>query len=148
MATTFSYDGANITNDFRWTDPDTGEQFLVPFGNLLIWDKKTLDHYGITKTVTPDVPPVISDRQFFQNLAVHGLITQEEALAAVQVGALPSGLEYLVSQMPQDTQFAARMLLSGATQFERYHPLVASFASAYGWTQQELDGFWIEASAL
>jgi len=94
------------------------------------------------------VPDVISDRQFFQQLAVLGIITTDEALAAVGPGDIPAALDALIAQLPPDKQFAARMLLSGATQFDRKHPLVAVFASAFEWNADQIDAFWTAASAL
>lgn len=93
--------------------------------------------------------PAISDRQFFQMLAVSEAITKEEALAAVMVGTIPAALEAIVSGIADENeQFAARMLLSGATQFVRDHPLVSAVAAARGMTEQQLDEFWSAAAAL
>ncbi|MGM4967427.1 hypothetical protein AB7714_28295 [Tardiphaga sp. 1201_B9_N1_1] len=94
------------------------------------------------------VPPVISDRQFFQQLAVAGIISQDEALAAVQVGEIPPALDTLIALMPPDAQFNARMIVSGGTTFERSHPLTIAVGSAYGMTGEQMDLFWIAAAAL
>ena len=94
-------------------------------------------------------PRTISDRQFFQMLAVSEAITKEEALAAVMVGTIPAALEAIVSGIADENeQFAARMLLSGATQFVRDQPLVSAVAAARGMTEQQLDEFWSAAAAL
>ena len=45
-------------------------------------------------------------------------------------------------------QFAARMLLSGATMFERRHPLVEAFAAHMGMTPAEVDALWLAAAVL
>ena len=96
-----------------------------------------------------DVPETISDRQFYQRLAQLGFISADEALAAVGPGAIPAALLSLVDGLSDgEERFAAKMLLTGATQFSRSHPLVAAFGSAFGWTPQELDEFWTSASAL
>lgn len=92
--------------------------------------------------------PDISDRQFYQQLAAAGLVTESEALAAVSVGTLPAAVEAIVFSMSPGGQFAARMLLSGATSFARSHPLVEVFATAMGMTPHELDEFWRAAGAL
>lgn len=94
------------------------------------------------------VPLVISDRQFFQQLAVQGVITQDEAIAAVATGTLPSSMATLVNMLPPDQQFAANMLLKGATQFERSNPMVPVLGQAYGWNAAQLDQLWIAASLL
>lgn len=94
------------------------------------------------------VPQIISDRQFFQQLAVMGLITEAEALAAVKTGDIPTTLMGLVGALPAEQQFAAEMLLSGAVSFVRSHPLTVAFGQAFGWTSEQLDELWIEASKL
>jgi len=90
----------------------------------------------------------ISDRQFFQQLAAQGIITQAEALAAVKTGTIPATLQAIVNALPPDQQFPAQMLLSGATVFERKHPLTSAVGSAYGWSSVQVDQFFISAGAL
>lgn len=95
------------------------------------------------------VPQVISDRQFYQQAALQSIIMQAEALAAVQTGAIPTILMNIVNGIADPTQqFAAKMILSGATQFERNNPLTASIGTALGWTPAQIDAFFIAASAL
>lgn len=95
------------------------------------------------------VPETISDRQFFQQAAAAGLITQAEALAAVQTGAIPSILMNVINGLPtQMQQFAAEMMLAGATQFNRHHPLTEAVGSALGWDAAQIDQFFIDASQL
>lgn len=94
----------------------------------------------------PPVPGSVSDRQFFQALALAGLISQAEALAAVQTGALPAPIAAIIDAMPD--QFAARMLLSGATTFERRHPLTDALASALGYSPAQTDDLFRAAAAL
>ena len=95
-------------------------------------------------------PPDISDRQFFQILAMHGLITQEEALAAVKTGEIPALFRTYVDHIddPQE-QFAVRMLLSGATTFERRHPLIDRLGDELlKLTPKDIDDLWREAAGL
>ncbi|ARQ56880.1 hypothetical protein Kim5_CH00772 [Rhizobium sp. Kim5] len=92
--------------------------------------------------------PDISCRQFFQQLALDGIIPEAEALAAVSAGVLPTDIEAIVASLPPAEQFGARMLLSGAQTFHRKHPLVPVFAAAIGMSDSELDTFWLAASKL
>ena len=94
------------------------------------------------------VPEVISDRQFFQQLALDGYITQAEALAAVRTGALPPVLADLLDHMDEAERFGAEMLLSGATEFRRDHPMTAVIGEARGLTPDEVDDFFRRAAAL
>jgi hypothetical protein len=146
MATTFTRNGQPVTTDFLFGEGEGAVQ--VPFENLLVWNDATLAQYGVTKTVTPDVPAIISDRQFFQNLALRGVITQAEALAAVGPGTIPPAMAAFVAQLPQADQFAANMLLTGATEFNRYHPIVPVFGQLFGWSGADIDLFWTEAYQL
>ena len=106
---------------------------------------------GVPDPYVPPPPPLIdpiSDRQFFEQLAVQSVITQTEALAAVRTGTLPAALQALINGLPADQQFGAQMILSGATQFYRHHPMTVAFAAAYGWTDNQVDTFWRAAGAL
>lgn len=94
------------------------------------------------------VPETISDRQFFQQLAVQQVITQDEALAAVKTGAVPPALQTLISALPADQQFGAEMIVSGAVEFHRHSALVQEIAQAYGWNSEQVDALWRSASAL
>jgi hypothetical protein len=102
---------------------------------------------GEPEPPTIEVVHPISNRQFYQALAMKGEITQDEALAAV-VGKIPARFEAVIEHLPADHQFAARMLLTGATTFEREHSLVENFAAALGWSSNDLDGLWKVAAAL
>lgn len=91
----------------------------------------------------PPVPDTISRRQFYQGLAVTGKITQAEALAAIKTGTVPAALQAMLDQMTDaDAKFEADMLLSGASDFNRNHPLVMVIAIAQGMTEQGVDDFW------
>jgi hypothetical protein len=100
------------------------------------------------------VPETISDRQFFQQLAVEGEITKDEALAAVMVGALPERMSQALDaavaagQMTADEEFTAKMLLCGATQFQRSNPYVPLIGMMLGKASADLDQLWTAANQL
>lgn len=97
----------------------------------------------------PPVPQTISDRQFFQQAAILGIITQAEALAAVQTGTIPPVLQSIVDGIQDASEkFAATMLLAGATVFERNHPFTNAVGVALGWSSQQIDQFFIDAAKL
>lgn len=112
------------------------------------------DYVANGGTVLPPDPPAvpvpsqISDRQFFQQLAVAGIITQDDALNAVRVGAIPAPMQALVDALPANQQFAAKMLISGATVFERHHPMTETIGAAYGWNASQIDAFFTAAAEL
>ena len=95
------------------------------------------------------VPVSISRRQFAQALAKDGTIEKDEALAFVRSGALPKALQDVVdATTDKDEAFDAEMMLSGATMFERAHPMVETLGKALGKSDADLDALWTAAGAL
>lgn len=97
-----------------------------------------------------DVPETISDRQFFQQLAVLGEITQDEALGAVQIGEIPERLAIAIDTLPAQARFSAKMQVSGAVIFHRHHPTTLALANAMSppWSSDQLDALWAAAALL
>jgi len=132
----------------HWTIP---EGFTIGDGTGNIGDTWDGQSYVSPPPPTPPAAPVprnISDRQFFQGCAIAGYCTEAEALAAVKTGDLPATLQAFIGQLPSDQQFAATMLLSGATVFDRQNPLTEAFGAMYGLNSEQLDDFWRMCSAL
>lgn len=95
------------------------------------------------------IPQVISDRQFFHMLAKTGMITKEEALAAVKTGTIPSSMTAILNSVPDpEARFDAEMLLSGAIEFRRDHPLTVMIGMSQGKTPEEIDDFFRVAAQL
>lgn len=127
-------------------------------------DTSLIEQFGFSRADFPDVtvpdasqmpapppptpPQEISDRQFFQQLVVMGLITEDEAIAAVATGTLPAAMAAFIDQLPAEQQFPARMALQGATTFLRSNPLVETFGTMQGMTSAEIDALWRDAAAL
>jgi hypothetical protein len=91
---------------------------------------------------------IISDRQFFQALALQGKISEAEAEAAVATGVIPAAMDAVVQSLPANQRFAAKMNLKGATQFHNKHAMVAAFAQSQGMTDADVDALWDFASTL
>lgn len=91
--------------------------------------------------------PGISRRQFFQQAAIAGIITENEALAAVTTGALPASVIAFIGSLPADQQFGAKMLFS-VNEFQRSTPLANAFGQAIGMTPEQIDAFFMAASQL
>lgn len=102
----------------------------------------------IAELTAPPAYITISDRQFFQALALNDLITQDEAEAAVATGTIPAAMAALVEQLPAEQQFGARMLLKGATAFRSDHPLTDALAALYAWSPEQKLALFQAASQL
>ncbi|WPM81174.1 hypothetical protein R5W60_05630 [Brucella pseudintermedia] len=95
------------------------------------------------------IPDEISRRQFFQYLAVSGIISKDEALSAMQGGVIPAPLQAIIDQLPtEDDKFNAQMFVVGAQNFNRLHWLTDVVRQAMNWTLEQRDDFWREAAKL
>ena len=81
-------------------------------------------------------------------MALEGRITEAEALDAVGSGTIPAAMDALIDQLPSDQQFAARMLVRGATKFQRDHGVTQLIGNLYGRSSEQIDDTWRAASAL
>lgn len=95
----------------------------------------------------PAVVPPIAKRQFYQQLAVDGLITEDEALAATE-GVLPPTLNTAIATFPADQQFGAKMYFKGSQVFERGNAYIVALAGYFGWSAEQTDAFFVRAAAL
>lgn len=72
-----------------------------------------------------------------------GMVTQQEAIDAIRMIALPSAVQGILAGMgDEDAVYEATALLYGATEFSRSHPLVMIFAITQGMSEAEVDDFW------
>ena len=97
--------------------------------------------------VPAPVPTSISDRQFFQQLAIDGIITEDQALAS-NAAIIPAPLLAIIDQMPAEQRFSVKMLVSGAATFERNNDVTIAIGEAYGMSPDDIDAFFIAAAAL
>jgi hypothetical protein len=94
----------------------------------------------------PVIPASVSRRQFFQGAAVAGIITQAEALASGSV--VPESLVAAIGTLPADEQFAARMAILFAANFERADSMVADLGAAMNRTSAQIDALFTLAGSL
>ena len=98
---------------------------------------------------TPFTAWTISRRQFYQQAAISGVITKQEALAAIAGGVIPLALQTIIDGIQdEDQRFAAECILAGAITFERQHPLVAQVGVNLGLTEQQINDFFTAAFSL
>jgi hypothetical protein len=125
---------------------DPGSDFTPPPGHSIKADDGS-NVIGQTY-VSPPNPDEISRRQFFQLLAIKGIISQDDAVAAAGGGVIPAALLALLNQLPADQQFSAKMLVASAQTFQRSHPFTAQIGEFYGMSPTDLDAFWADARQL
>lgn len=166
LAVSFERDGQAINASYQtvmlWSDDERAAIGVYPIVDDAIPDGKiatgsTLENdsgtirrrWTLEDAPPPPVPQSISDRQFAHVLALQGLISQEEALAWVKTGEIPSALQSLIDDIPDPViKFSAQMLLAGATVFERDHPMTAQLAAGLGMSSEQVDDLWRAAAAL
>lgn len=108
--------------------------------------------YNGTALVAPPavvyVPQMISRRQFFQQLAVQGVITQAEAIAVLGAGTMPPELQTVLNALPAAQQFAASCFLLAAGDILRTHLMTLAIGTAYGWSSAQIDALFTAAALL
>jgi hypothetical protein len=100
------------------------------------------------RNAPPPVPEVISRRQLLIALVAAGLITETEALAAAQTGAVPAAIDAFFGTLPSAQQIAARITWATMTVVERHHPLVHAVIDAQLATAEQVDALFTAAAAL
>ncbi|GAB9186051.1 hypothetical protein [Bradyrhizobium diazoefficiens] len=92
----------------------------------------------------PPAPQQVSNRQFYQQAAVDGLISQNDALEAMS-GTLPGPVDSYVRSLPSAMQFGAEMRFK-ATGFPRDDQYVTGLLQFLG--AADIDQFFIAASVV
>lgn len=146
--------GTVVTSDIGTVPICINANYDTAYGRQL-WNDALAGRYGhildYNLATEPQelIPNEISRRQFFQYLAMLGIINRQEALAALQNGAIPAPLQVIIDQLPtDDDRFEAQMFIIGALKFNRLHPLSQTVHLSLGWTVEQRDEFWREAYKL
>jgi hypothetical protein len=142
---------------FSWTP--TGEIFGRE--NLTSEQNTTLD--GVIAVHDPTltaIPQQVSERQFHHALATttpvftraapgNGtIISQQEAIDAVSVGAVPVPIDDFIKSLPADQQWAAYLSFAGEATAKRYSPLMEQFRIFHAWTSRQMDDLFRYAATL
>lgn len=96
----------------------------------------------------PPVPASITRRQLLLQLALSGMITGPEALAAAQTGAVPAAVQAVFDQLGPADKLAAEITWATMSVADRGHPLVAALGATRAMTDQQIDDFFRAAAAL
>jgi hypothetical protein len=104
--------------------------------------------FNAAKTVEDAKPTLqvvnpLSIRQFYQVLAVRGLIAKAEALSALKNGILPQLLQTFVDGISDaDKNWTTAMFLIGSNSFSKDHPVVVELIASKGWSKTQVDDLW------
>lgn len=136
------YDAGRVVADLAHPSPDFPDAVAVSDDDPAV--------LAFRAQMAHPQPESISDRQFFQQLAIDGEITPDEALAAATIGAIPQRLSEAIDRLPEAYRFAARMEVAGATVFSRRRQTTLSLAAAMDppWDAARLDALWTAAALL
>jgi hypothetical protein len=121
---------------------------MIVDGERVEISQEEYDALFASEPSAPPVPSFISRRQIMTGLALAGWITEHEALEAIATGARPSSVEAVISALPEDQQFHARMKWAGFQEAYRTDPLVLALADAEGKTAEEIDDFFRMCAAI
>lgn len=85
------------------------------------------------------VPVSVTRRQLILGLAAMRIITDEEGLAAAQIGTVPAAIEGYFATLPDGEAYAARITWATMTEARRDHPLIAALAVTLGLSSEQID---------
>ena len=91
---------------------------------------------------------LITRCQFYHQLALQGVISQSEAMAAVQTGTIPSAVQTIINGLSSDQQFGASIKLAGSPTLKITDELMAFIYTGLGWSGSTFNTFWTAASLL
>lgn len=129
------------------TDPTAPNIRMTEEETAQFWAEQDAQEAKFADIMQIKVPRSISDRQFFQQLAIDGVISEDEALAS-NSGVIPPQMLAIIESMPADQKFSAKMVVSGATVYERNNAMTIAIGAAYGWTSEQIDDLFRAAVKL
>jgi hypothetical protein len=156
MSTYAVIDGSGLIVNRVVLDDPGGWQ--APAGTTSVLETTTVYEIGgtyIAGVYTPPPPPPlnpppsvgqITSRQFWTQLAVDGLISENEAVDALR-GDIPNAIKQYINGLPANQRFVARMFFE-ATTFERDKRAISDTKACFSLTQAAIDLFFQHAAAL
>jgi hypothetical protein len=101
----------------------------------------------------PLAPPqplviILTNRQLFAALAITGMITPAEALAAGRTGEVPAAVEAVFATLPPQDAFLARLTWATMRDVPRDHPLIAAMVAAGVATDEQVDALFALGASI
>ena len=97
---------------------------------------------------TAPVPEEIADWQFWGQLRAMGVVTPEEAMAAIGNGAIPAIINDAIEALPitSEQKMDIREQVMGAVNFRRHNAQTEFLRQMMGWSEEATDALWSAAS--
>jgi hypothetical protein len=96
----------------------------------------------------PPAPIILTNRQLFAALALTGFITEAEALAAGRTGAIPTAIDDVFGELPEQDAFLARLTWATMREVTRDHPLIAAMIAANLATAEQVDAIFTLGASI
>jgi hypothetical protein len=96
----------------------------------------------------PPAPIILTNRQLFAALALTGFITEAEALAAGRTGAIPTAIDDVFGELPEQDAFLARLTWATMREVTRDHPLITSMIGANLATAEQVDAIFTLGASI
>ena len=130
-------------------DVTTGETAVIPLTPEEIADAEARTAAEIAAQASAEAPIIITNRQLFAALALSGLITEAEALAAGRVGEVPAAIDAIFAALPDPQQaFLARLTWATMREVPRDHSLITVMIAAELATAAQVDAMFALGASL
>jgi len=98
----------------------------------------------------PEPPPqiVLTNRQLFAALALTGFIAWEEALAAGRTGAVPTAIDDVFAELPEQDANLARLTWATMREVSRDHALIGMMIVANLATAEQVDAIFALGASI
>jgi hypothetical protein len=120
-------------------DLATGEQTVVPLSP---------EEIAALPPPAPAPPIVLTNRQLFAALALSGFITWEEALAAGRTGAVPTAIDDVFAELPEQAANLARLTWATMREVSRDHALIGMMIAAKLATAEQVDAIFALGASI
>ncbi len=96
----------------------------------------------------PPAPIILTNRQLFAALVLTGFITEAEALAAGRTGAVPTAIDDVFGELPDQDAFLARLTWATMREVTRDHSLITAMIAANLATAEQVDAIFTLGASI
>lgn len=118
------------------------------------WNTSPYDVSNLSIVSTTNFPSTpsgiaiaISKKQFFEQLAIDGIVTEQEAAAAFG-GTIPQTFQTYIESLPANVRFSTTLTILGGQSYKYDSPFITNITKYFGWDNERFQTFWTSASKL